>query len=58
VLGIIDPLTGFNFQKSIEFGVKRLRWGTTMSCVPPRQYADRFKSFMQQCFSKPAKTKK
>jgi hypothetical protein len=35
VIGVIDPLTGFTIQKSIEYGVKRLRWGTEMSCVPP-----------------------
>lgn len=35
VLGVIDPLTGFNFMKSVEYGVKRLKWGTEMSCVPP-----------------------
>ena len=39
VIGIIDPLTGFNFKKSLEYRGKRLRYGHEMSCVPPHIYA-------------------
>ena len=39
VIGIIDPLTGFNFKKGIEYNFKRLRHGHDMSCVPPDIYA-------------------
>jgi len=46
VIGIIDPLTGFNFKKAVEYRGKSCRHGTEMSCVPPPIYADRFKNFM------------
>ena len=46
VIGIIDPLTGFNFKKGVEYNLKRLRHGHDMSCVPPEIYAQRFKDFM------------
>ena len=46
VIGIIDPLTGFNFKKGVEYNLKRLRHGHDMSCVPPDIYAQRFKDFM------------
>ena len=48
VIGIIDPLTGFNFKKNLEYRGKRLRHGTEMSCVPPPLYAERFKDFMEE----------
>ena len=48
VIGIIDPLTGFNFKKGVEYRCKRLRHGHDMSCVPPPVYADRFKTFMAE----------
>ena len=46
VIGIIDPLTGFNWKKGIEYRFKSIRHGTDMSCVPPDIYAQRFKDFM------------
>jgi len=48
VIGIIDPLTGFNFKKACEYRFKQIRHGHEMSCVPPRIYARRFQNFMLQ----------
>lgn len=42
VIGIIDPLTGFNFKKACEYRFKQMRHGHEMSCVPPRIYSRRF----------------
>ena len=39
LIAIIDPLTGFNFKKRLEFRFKQCRHGTKMSCVPPALYA-------------------
>eukprot|EP00351_Strombidinopsis_sp_SopsisLIS2011_P002239 CAMPEP_0116870866 /NCGR_PEP_ID=MMETSP0463-20121206/969_1 /TAXON_ID=181622 /ORGANISM="Strombidinopsis sp, Strain SopsisLIS2011" /LENGTH=75 /DNA_ID=CAMNT_0004508221 /DNA_START=1798 /DNA_END=2022 /DNA_ORIENTATION=+ len=50
IVGIIDPLTEFNFAKYIEYGAKKLRHGNQMSCVPPTMYARRFYRFMEQIF--------
>lgn len=51
LFGVIDPLTGFNLQKRCEYGLKRIRYGTEMSCVPPQLYAQRFKRFVAQSFT-------
>lgn len=48
IIGIIDPLTGFNLQKKLEYSYKRTRYGNQMSCVPPKQYGVRFITFMNQ----------
>lgn len=39
IIGVIDPLTCFNFQKQVEYSAKWLKHGTSMSCVPPNIYA-------------------
>ena len=53
MLGIIDCLTSFDAKKQSEYVLKKMRyfeqteeqyWG--VSCVPPDQYAERFKGFM------------
>ena len=49
-MGIIDPLTKFNAKKNLEYSFKRCRYGHSMSCVPPRQYAERFMGFMNEIF--------
>ena len=45
-VGIIDPLTDYDFKKSIEYHIKRI-YHKNHSCVPPVMYADRFKSFIE-----------
>lgn len=50
LVGVIDPLTGFNIQKHFEYGFKRIKYDHEMSCVPPRIYADRFKEFVRRSF--------
>lgn len=47
VIGIIDPLTGYNFTKSVEYGFKKL-YQNGQSCVPPDVYAQRFQNFMAE----------
>lgn len=44
--GIIDTLTHFNLKKKGEYITKRLFQGKGASCVPPKQYANRFIDFM------------
>ena len=41
VIGIIDPLTGYDFGKSVEYVFKKL-YQNDQSCVPPDLYAQRF----------------
>ena len=38
VIGIIDPLTGFDFQKNVEYKFKKL-YQSGQSCVPPDIYS-------------------
>ena len=55
-LGIIDSLTGYDFTKKGEKFLKSIRyaseetpegfWG--VSCLPPDQYAERFKNFFDK----------
>jgi 1-phosphatidylinositol-3-phosphate 5-kinase len=47
LIGIIDPLTGFTWKKSIEYHAKRLKHGLNASCIPPPLYANRFKDFLR-----------
>ena len=47
VIGIIDPLTGYDFQKTVEYNFKKL-YQNDQSCVPPDIYARRFKEFMTE----------
>ena len=52
VLAIIDALTGFDVKKKAEYVAKSVRYcGSTMSCIPPQQYATRFVEFVHQIFS-------
>eukprot|EP00347_Sterkiella_histriomuscorum_P008734 403343955 len=48
IAGIIDILTEYTSKKRIEYGYKRIKYGTSMSCLPPDQYAKRFSKFMKQ----------
>ena len=47
VIGIIDPLTGYDFGKSVEYTFKKL-YQNGQSCVPPDVYAERFRAFMAE----------
>jgi 1-phosphatidylinositol-4-phosphate 5-kinase len=50
-IGIIDILTQYNTKKKFEHMFKSIKYdGNTISCVPPRQYADRFYRFMKDAF--------
>jgi len=46
LLGVIDPLNVFDFEKKFEYYAKYPKWGLTMSCVPPNDYRDRWVHFM------------
>lgn len=46
-VGIIDILTPFNARKKAEYFFKSNFVNKNISCVPPRQYKDRFMSFMK-----------
>ena len=58
VIGIIDSLTDFDLKKKVERNLKKVRYANEMtpegywgvSCVPPDEYAERFKSFMAKHF--------
>ena len=45
--GIIDILTDFNIKKKLEYGIKLMFLGKTISCVPPDYYAERFYDFLK-----------
>ena len=47
VIGIIDPLTGYDFKKSLEYSIKKI-YQNDASCVPPPLYAQRFQDFMSE----------
>jgi 1-phosphatidylinositol-4-phosphate 5-kinase len=49
LLGVIDILTEYGAKKKLEYGVKRTLFGAGISCVPPSEYADRFKNFIKSC---------
>ena len=49
-IGIIDTLTPFNIKKKGEYLIKRPFQGKGISCVPPKQYKNRFIDFMEFCF--------
>lgn len=44
--GIIDILTSYSTFKKTEHCIKRVFQGPGISCVPPKQYAIRFRDFM------------
>ncbi|CDW73973.1 phosphatidylinositol-4-phosphate 5-kinase family protein [Stylonychia lemnae] len=48
IAGIIDILTEYNSRKRIEYSYKRLKYGSSMSCLPPQLYAKRFQDFMRK----------
>ena len=48
IVGIIDILTEYNGKKRLEYIYKRMKYGKTMSCIPPDQYAERFTNFMKR----------
>jgi hypothetical protein len=48
--GIIDILTPFNARKAAEWLLKRMSFSAP-SAVPPDQYAERFKAFLQRIFT-------
>ena len=51
-LGIIDIFTEYNTKKAMEHVYKSVvQDRETISCVPPRQYADRFYQFMASVFT-------
>lgn len=45
--GIIDIFTVFNLRKKSEFVLKRTFLGKGVSCVPPKQYGNRFLNFIK-----------
>ena len=47
MFGIIDILTEYNTKKKLEYQLKRLKFGQTMSCIPPHLYGERFLKFME-----------
>lgn len=54
-IGIIDTLTFFGAKKKLEYTLKSLRYGnTTISCIPPQYYGERFIQFMKGIFESPA----
>lgn len=53
-IGIIDILTSFSsFRKKCEYLIKRICIGKSISCIPPKDYAERFQEFLKtQVFMK------
>lgn len=49
-MGIIDTLTYYGTKKQIEYNLKHIIHGSKMSCMPPRQYADRFYNYILNTF--------
>ena len=45
-MGIIDTLTHFGVLKKSEYLSKRVFQGKTISCLPPKDYKERFVSFL------------
>ena len=41
-VGIIDTLTYYGAKKQLEYNFKHIVYGRTISCVPPKQYGERF----------------
>lgn len=51
-IGIIDIFTEFNTKKQMEHLYKAVMQDSqTISCVPPRQYSERFARFMSNVFT-------
>lgn len=51
VFGIIDTLTDFDSAKRLEFCTKRVFLGKGISCIPPKDYKERFADFLNKIFS-------
>ena len=49
-IGIIDVLTLYNTKKKLENIVKSPFLGKEISCVPPKQYAERFLQYISSIF--------
>jgi len=47
---IIDFLTFYGAKKKLEYALKWLAHGQTMSCIPPESYAKRLMSLLEQNF--------
>ncbi|CAI2383036.1 unnamed protein product [Moneuplotes crassus] len=47
IVGIIDTLTNYTTKKKLEYRLKKIKYGHTMSCIPPKAYAERFYKFMR-----------
>ena len=51
--GIIDILTEFNTTKKLEYFYKRIRYcSDKMSCIPPKNYKERFYDYLNNVFQK------
>jgi len=49
LLGVIDILTEYGAKKKLEYRFKRTLFGPGVSCVPPNDYSERFKKFINSC---------
>ena len=47
-MGIIDILTHYGAKKRLEYNMKSILHGATVSCVPPARYGDRFLKYMHE----------
>lgn len=45
-IGIIDILTKYSSKKKLEHAFKKRFQGDQISCIPPKQYAERFMNYM------------
>lgn len=45
-IGIIDILTKYSTKKKLEHAFKKRFQGDQISCIPPKQYAERFMNYM------------
>ena len=50
--GVIDIFTEFSFKKKVEYIARGITQDfSTISCVPPQRYAERFHKFLSNAFS-------
>ena len=47
-IGIIDTLTHFGTKKTMEYSLKHIVWGNTISCLPPKHYGERFFNYIKE----------
>ena len=40
----------YRTKKKLEYSLKSMAYGKTISCIPPKQYGDRFIQFMKTIF--------